>query len=113
MKVKVLSKKGHWNGGEFVPFGGAFDFPGDAIPEGMQDRIEAVDGKKAADEAPADGGDGTPPLNWGALPASVTDKLKAAGLDTPEKVAAASDASLLAIDGIGEGTVKVIRGQIK
>lgn len=39
----------------------------------------------------------------------IADRLIGAGLDTPEKLAATSDADLLAIEGIGEGTLKKIR----
>jgi predicted flap endonuclease-1-like 5' DNA nuclease len=39
----------------------------------------------------------------------IADRLGAAGFDTPEKLAAASDADLLAIEGIGDGTLKKIR----
>jgi hypothetical protein len=37
--------------------------------------------------------------------------LLAAGFDSPEKIRAASDEDLLALDGIGEGTLKKIREQ--
>lgn len=43
----------------------------------------------------------------------IADRLTAAGYDTPEKVQAASDEDLLAIEGIGEGTVKKVRATYK
>lgn len=43
----------------------------------------------------------------------VADRLAAAGYDTPEKLRGASDADLLAIEGIGDGTLKKIRATYK
>lgn len=112
MKVKV-TRKGHWHKGEFIPVGGTFEMEGDVIPEGMEDRLVSADAKAAEETTPDSEGDGAPVLDWGALPQDIIGKLQGAGLDTPSKVAATSDDSLLAIDGIGPATVKAIRAQVK
>lgn len=110
MLVRVKAKKGHWNGAVFVPMGQTFEFEGSL--EGMGDRLEPADGTVAETQDSDSGQDAPPEMDWGALPASIIDALKGAGLDTPGKAAAASDDSLLAIDGIGPAAVKAIRGQI-
>jgi hypothetical protein len=65
----------------------------------------------------------TPPVMIEATPGAVLDlpisddvlagKLLAAGIDSPEKVAAASDDDLLKIPGIGAATVAKIRAMQK
>ena len=45
----------------------------------------------------------------GPMPADVPDALAAAGFDTPDKIAAASDDELLAIPGVGPATLKKLR----
>lgn len=111
MKVKV-TKKGHWHKGEFIPVGGTFEIEGDAIPEGMKDRLVAADGSVAEPQSTEQPNDDQPPVDWGALPQDIIDKLSGAGLDTPGKVKAVSDDNLLAINGIGPAAVKAIRAQI-
>ena len=44
------------------------------------------------------------------LSAEVTERLRAAGLTTQQQVRDADDATLLGIDGIGDATLKKIRG---
>lgn len=112
MLVRVKSRKGHWNVNQFVPMGQTFDFAGSL--DGMEDRLEPVDGPQVEAKVSVD--DDAPPveqLDWGALPKDIVGKLVGAGLDTPDKVKATSDDSLLAIAGIGPATVAAIRGQIK
>jgi len=52
------------------------------------------------------------PKNFGGIPGYVLDTLIANGFDTVEKLNAASDSELTAIDGIGSGRVKLIRKAI-
>ena len=113
MLVKVNSRKGHWlDEVTFVPNGGTFDLKG-GVPVDLRDRLVVVGEEPAAtsvgEETPAPAG----ALTWGLLPEAITDKLKVAGIDTPEKALAATDDALLAIDGIGAATVKANREQVK
>ena len=73
------------------------------LPAGMADRLELAGASEPMTQEPAT------EKGWGLLPNSTINKLSAAGFDTPEKVRAASDEEILKIDGIAEGTLKVIR----
>ena len=46
------------------------------------------------------------------LAPDVAERLAAAGYDTPDKIAQATDEQLLAVDGIGQATVKRLRATV-
>jgi hypothetical protein len=102
MATYRVKGKAHWVGDQRIPVGGTVEIQGD-LPAGLADRLEL--------EAPSVVVvvTTTEAKGWGLLPPSTIGKLSAAGFDTPEKVIAASDADILKIDGIAEGTLKVIR----
>ena len=102
MATYRVKGKGHWQDGKLILPGEIVEIEGD-LPAGMADRLELKDSSELVTLEPVT------EKGWGLLPNSTINKLSAAGLDTPEKVIVASDEEILKIDGIAEGTLKVIR----
>lgn len=102
MATYRVKGKGHWHEGKLILSGETVEIEGD-LPAGMADRLELAGASEPVTQEPAT------EKGWGLLPNSTINKLSAAGFDTPEKVRAASDEEILKIDGIAEGTLKVIR----
>ena len=102
MATYRVKGKGHWQEGKLIFPGETIEIAGD-LPAGMADRFDLVASDTTEEHAPVT------EKGWGLLPQSTIGKLSAAGFDTPAKVIAASDAEILKIDGIAEGTLKVIR----
>lgn len=85
-----------------------------AVADSLQAQIAALQAQLATlqGQQPA-GGEQAPQDDLGGLPDGLAERLRAGGFTTRQQVRDADDERLLAIEGVGDVTLKKIRDEVK
>lgn len=85
-----------------------------AVADSLQAQIASLQAQLATlqGQQPA-GGEQAPQDDLGGLPDGLAERLRAGGFTTRQQVRDADDERLLAIEGVGDATLKKIRDEVK